>query len=220
MTAQNLISQSILPLKPTDTGLVAMDLLGEYHLRHLPVVQGDQLLGLISEDDLLEFDLGQTLDTFPMQFSRPSVSAHNHLYEILRLMADFRLTSIPVVSKEDRYLGLITQEDLISKLGNMGSFTLPGSIIVLKMHRRDYSLARISSIIEQENAAVISTFITSDLQSNQAEVTLKVNKKDISRIVASLERFDFNVKASFHESEFINESIKERYESLMMYLNV
>ncbi len=220
MTAGNLISEIIRPLQLTDTGTHALDIMGEYLLRHLPVVENGQLIGLISEDDALNFDPDTPLSAYAVHFSRPYVSAHNHIYEILRLMADFRLTVIPVVDKDDRYLGVITQEDLMQRLGNMGSFTLPGSIIVLEMDRRDYSLAKISSIIEQENAAVISTFITSDLKSNRAEVTLKINKKEIARIVASLRRFGFDVKASFHESDYLDDSLRENYEAFMHYLNV
>ncbi len=220
MTAGTLISAIIQPLTLEDTGSYALDQMSEFHVRHLPLVQGDQLLGLISEEDILNYNIDEPIESYELHYNRPYVNSKNHIYEILRLMADFRLSVIPVVDKQDQYIGLITQEDLLNQLGNMGSFTVPGSIIVLEMHRRDYSLAKISSIIEQENAAVISTFITSDLKSSQAEVTLKVNKKDISRIVASLERHDFDVKASFHESDYLNESIKERYESLMFYLNV
>ena len=220
MTAATLVSAILQPLTLEDTGLFATDQMSEFYVRHLPLVQGDQLLGLVSEDDILNYDLGNTIGSFGLQFNRPYVSANNHIYEILRLMADFRLTVIPVVDHEDKYIGMISQEDILTQLGNMGSFTVPGSIIVLEMNRKDYSLAKISSIIEQENAAVISTFITSDLKSSQAEVTLKINKKDISRIIASFERHDFNVKASFHESDYLNDNMKERYESLMMYLNV
>ncbi len=220
MTAGTLISAIILPLKLEDAGSFALDQMSEYHVRHLPLVEGDQLIGLISEDDILNYDTEEKISSYGLQYNRPYVSADNHIYEILRLMTDFRLSVIPVVDKEDRYIGMITQEDLMNRLGNMGSFTVPGSIIVLEMNRRDYSLAKISSIIEQENAAVISTFITSDLKSSQAEVTLKINKKDIARIVASLERHNFDVRAFFHESDYLNESIKERYESLMFYLDV
>jgi len=220
MTAATLISAILRPLTLEDTGLFATDQMSEFYVRHLPLVQGDQLLGLVSEDDILDFDLERTIGSFGLQFNRPYVSANNHIYEILRLMADFRLTVIPVVDKEDKYLGMISQEDILVQLGNMGSFTVPGSIIVLEMNRKDYSLAKISSIIEQENAAVISTFITSDLKSSQAEVTLKINKKDISRIIASFERHDFNVKEAFHESDYLNDTMKERFESLMVYLNV
>lgn len=220
MTAATLISAILQPLTLEDTGLFATDQMSEFYVRHLPLIDGDQLLGLVSEEDILDFDLEKTIGSFGLQFNRPYVSANNHIYEILRLMADSRLTVIPVLDRENKYIGMISQEDILVELGNMGSFTVPGSIIVLEMNRKDYSLAQISSIIEQENAAVISTFITSDLKSSQAEVTLKINKKDISRIIASFERHDYSVKEAFHESDYLNDTMKERLESLMMYLNV
>ena len=46
-----------------------------------------------------------------------------------------------------------------------------------------------------------------------------INKKDLQRIIASLERYDYIIKGSFTEEEYIDE-LKERYDSLMNYLNV
>ncbi len=220
MTAVTLISNVIQALSPSDLGTRALEMMADFHIRHLPVVENGQLLGLVSEDDLLNFDAYQSISSYNLNYNRPYILSHFHIYEVLRLMTDFKLSVIPVVDKEDQYLGLITQEDLFNTLGAMGSFTLPGSIIVLEMNRKDYSLAKISGIIEQENAAVISTHISSNADSTQAEVTLKVNKKDVGRIVASLERFDYQVKASFHESDYLDTNMKERYESFMFYLKV
>ena len=55
--------------------------------------------------------------------------------------------------------------------------------------------------------------------SSQIEVTLKVNNPQIHSILASFERFEYIIKASFNEVEYID-ALKERYESLMNYLNV
>ena len=131
--AETLISDIISPLRLDDTGMYALDQMAEHHVRHLPIVDGDQLIGLISEDDVLNFDHNSSIRDFKMHYSRPSASIDNHLYEILRLMADFRLSVIPVMDHQDRYRGMITQENLLEQLGNMGSFTVPGSIIVLEM---------------------------------------------------------------------------------------
>ena len=72
---------------------------------------------------------------------------------------------------------------------------------------------------ESENAAILSTFLTSEENSNRVQVTLKINKQDIGSIIASFQRFDYDITATFSDYEYIDD-LKERYDALMSYLNV
>ncbi len=50
-------------------------------------------------------------------------------------------------------------------------------------------------------------------------ITLKVNKLEVSDIVATFQRYDYQVKYYFGEELYANE-LKSNYENLMSYLNV
>jgi len=62
-------------------------------------------------------------------------------------------------------------------------------------------------------------YLSSEPQAEVMEVTIKLHAPSVSRIVASLERYKYKVKASYQESDY-TESLKENYESLLNYLNV
>ncbi len=219
MIARELLSDVIIPLKTSDTGREALSIMNDFYVKHLPIVNNEQLLGLISENDILSYDVDEPLGSYSLSLTRSHVTENDHLYEVLRLLGDYQLTVIPVVDKDGNYLGLVSQEDILRYFANTGSFTEPGSIIVLEIQKRDYSLAEISRIVESEQAAILSTFITSDLNSSHVEVTIKINRQDLHHIIATFERYDYQIKASFQESEYID-SLQERYDSLMNYLNV
>jgi hypothetical protein len=51
------------------------------------------------------------------------------------------------------------------------------------------------------------------------DVTLKINQQNVQAIIATLNRFDYEVKATFNEGEYLD-GLKERFDGLMMYLNV
>jgi acetoin utilization protein AcuB len=51
------------------------------------------------------------------------------------------------------------------------------------------------------------------------EVTLKVNKQDISTIVATFLRYEYDIKATFNHTDD-NDNSRDRYNSLMNYLNL
>lgn len=219
MIASNLLSQSIVPLKTSDTGEEALGIMSDFYVKHLPIVNSKQLLGLISEDDILNHDVQEAVGSFQLSMSRPYIKENDHIFEVMRTMSEFNLTVIPVIDVDDNYLGLISQDDLLRFFAGIGSFTEPGSIIVLEMSKQDYSLSQISRIVESENAAVLSSFITTNLDSTQIDVTIKINLQDVSAILATFQRYDYTVKASFQESEYFD-SLKDRYDSLMSFLNV
>ena len=219
MISSNLLSQSIVPLRTSDTGEEALGIMNDFYVKHLPIVNNEQLLGLISEDDILDHDVEEAVGSYQLSMSHPYVYENDHVYEVLRILSEYNLTVIPVVDVDDNYMGLISQEDLLRFFANIGSFTEPGSILVLEMSKRDYSMAEIARIVESENAAILSTLITSDPNSLKLEVTLKINRQNTQSIIATFERFKYQVKATFNESDY-EDSLRERYDALMAYLNV
>ena len=219
MIAAELISKLVTPLRTSDSGEEALTVMHVYHVKHLPIVNESQLLGTISEEDILTNNLDEPIGAYSLSLTRGHVNERDHLFEVMGKMAEFKLTAIPVVNDDGKYLGVITQEALIQFYAESFSFMEPGSIVVLTMGKRDYSLANISRIIEDENIAILSTFLTSDPGSEQVFVTLKISSQDAQRAIATLERHNYEIRASFAEETYFDD-LKERYDALMHYLKV
>ena len=220
MYASDLISYSVPPLKGTDTGSMANQWMNDFHVRHLPVVNDGYFLGLISEDLMLNMPPEESINSYyEYGLIDVFVEPHQHLYEIMKCVVDAGLSVVPVANKERQYLGLITLEHLIKQLVESGSITHPGGVIVIEMAPRDYSLAEIARIIESEKVLILSSFITSNFDQSMVELTIKLNKEDLKHVVATLEHFDYNVKDSFYESDYLD-SLNDRYDSLIRYLNI
>ncbi len=186
MIAQELISQLIQPLRTSDTGEQALTYMQIYHLKHLPIVNNEQLLGTISEEDITVNPLEDAIGSFPLGLNKAYVRQSDHLFEVMSVMADHKLSAIPVVDHQDNYLGIITLEDLIQFYARSFSFSEPGGIIVLEINKTDYSLAEISRIIESEHASVLSSFLTHDEASQRIYVTLKTNQMDTKHLQEDL----------------------------------
>jgi CBS domain-containing protein len=219
MIASELISRLLSPLRTSDTGEQALAMMSIYHIKHLPIVNNQELLGTISEEDVLSGNMDEPIGSYGLTLNRAHVSQHDHLFEVMGKMAEFQLTAIPVVDDKNIYLGVITQDELMQYYAKSFSFSEPGSILVLEMERHNYSLAEISRIIEAENIRILSTFLTKSPDSDVVYVTLKIGAGDAQRAKATLERHDYFVKASFVEKAYV-EDLKEHYDALMHYLNV
>ena len=190
-----------------------------YHVKHMPIVNQKQLLGTISEEDILNQDMDEAIGSYGLSLVRAYVEIDAHLFEIMSKMAEYHLTTIPVLGRDDEYMGAITQESLILFYAETFSFKEPGSILVLEIPKRDYSLAEISRIIEAEGVAILISFLTSDKDSQMVIVTLKINTQDAQHTIATLQRHEYHIRASFSEEAYFD-GLKERYDSLMAYLNV
>jgi acetoin utilization protein AcuB len=217
---KDLILSSLPVLSFGDTVFHAQQLMADYHLLQLPVVQDDKYMGLLSEDDVLNVeDDTQTLRQFENHLSKLAARANSHFSEAVQLCNDYGLSVVPVVDKEMEWVGAITATDLLKFLGRMTGIDEPGGIIVLELDKTDFSFSEISKLVETNDAQIkqLNTFYNKQLQ--LLYVTLKINKFEISDIIATFQRYEYTVKYYFGEELYENE-LRNNYDHLMNYLNM
>jgi len=219
--AKDIISENVPPLKIKDTGDKAIEWMYEFKLTHLPLVENKKYMGLVSEDDILDFNnTHEQLGKFLKNLYKPFVKDTEHIYEVLRVAAGLKSSIIPVVDSKQNYLGLITLQSLLFNFAKMTAISEPGGVIILElMNKTDYVLSDIARIVESNGAHILSLYFNVDADSGKHTVTLKVDSTEIKHIVATFERYEYSVKAFFQESD-MGEIIKDRYDSLMNYLNI
>jgi acetoin utilization protein AcuB len=219
MLAANLISYTIPPLVGKDSGEKALNWMNDFHVRHLPVLKDGRLLGILSEDEVLNFmEPELSIEENKPELIFKSLTPERHLFDVMKLIVDSNLTVVPVVDSQNKYLGLITLENIVKHFAETVAITQPGGIIVIEMNPRDYSLAEIARLIESENTKILSCFLSSPYGEERIELTLKLSRQDLKHVIATLSRFGYEVKSSFYESEYL-EDLKSRYDGLMRYLN-
>jgi acetoin utilization protein AcuB len=216
MIAAKILNNSITPVKTSNTGEEALAMMSEYFVRHLPIVNEDQLLGIVSEDDILDHDIMEPIGSYHIPLIKTFAREKDHVFEVLQLLANYDLSAVPVVDERQIYQGSITQQAIIKYFSESFSFSDPGSILVLDMPERDYYLSEIARIVENENAKILSAFVTRDKDEEPLYLTLKINVQEISAVVAALRRYDYNVNSFFTEMAFID-TLKERYDALMAF---
>ncbi len=220
MVAAELISNIIPPVKPTDTVERVNILFAEFRVNELPVVDGDVFLGLITEDDLIEVPDEQVeVDTISLTKIYSFVRENQHVYDVIRLFHAQQLSVVPVLDMQNNYLGLININALTDYFASLTSTVEPGAIIVLEISNRDNSLAQMAQIVESDKAQVLSSFVRSFPDSTRLEVTLKINKKEVSAILASFTRYDYVITAVFNQAQVEDDSMN-RYDLLMNYINL
>ncbi len=220
MLAIELISDYIVPLKTSDTALSALSLMEEFKVKHLPIVNEETFLGLISEDDIYSFNqFEEAIGAHPLSKAQVSLLENKHIYEVISSFKINNLSLLPVINSKNRYLGSIISLDLVKNLAEITGTLNPGSILVLEMNVRDYSLSEIAQIVESNNTRIINFFVHTYPNSTKMEVTLKLNTMDIDAVLQTFNRYNYTVKA-FYAKEKLDEKLNENYDSLMNYLSI
>ena len=220
MKVKNLIKDSIPPLKHTDTVERALSWLDEFQLQHLPVVKGVSFLGLITEVDLLGLkDQSEILGNYNLSLPRPFLEEDQHVYDAVKFIVNHEYSIIPVLDSDEKYVGFVTLTDLIESLAEFKSVNSPGGIITLEFSRKDYSLAEVARIIENNDAIILSSSVRPSEDASCVILTMKLNVIDLSRIISAFERRNMKIISSFHSSEF-GFDLKDRYDQLMKYLDI
>ncbi|MFH0841070.1 MAG: CBS domain-containing protein [Bacteroidota bacterium] len=221
MIANDLISEIIPSLKTSDTGQTALNWMEIFRISHLPIVNNQDFLGLISDTDI--YDMNQPeepIGNHELTLLKPYVTDNQHLFEVIGLVARLKLSVVPVLDNSNHYKGVITTSDLIRHMAGISSMDQPGGIIVLELIERDYSLSQIAQIVEGNNIKVLSMYITSPAESTRLEVTLKVNTTDLFALIRTFERYNYEVKTWVTTNDSIDRFYSERFDLLMKYLNM
>ncbi len=219
MIAKDIVSKNITPIKLGQEAQNALRLMTDQLTKHLPVLNKGKLVGVISEETILHNDQNLIVDELPMNIAGKYVNYDDHLFEILKHMTEQEMSIMPVVKEDMEYYGTITQNEIIKNFAKAESITEHGSIIVLEVRKQNYTLSDISRIVENEGFSIIGTLITSVDNSENIDVAIKLNTSNTGAILASFERHQYTVKASFEENDY-SSTIQDRFDSLMSYLNV
>jgi len=221
MLAIELISDVVPSIKTSDTGVKALNWMEIFRVSHLPIVNNKEFLGLISDTDIYDLNLAdEPIGNHSLSLFSPYVTADQHIYEVIELIHRLNLTVVPVLDEHKNYLGLITSNDIIKYFAELAAVNNPGGIIVLELHQNDYSLTQIAQIVESNDAKILSLYIHSPKESVKLEVIIKVNRTDLSSVIQTFERFNYEIKASYMEDEELDSLYNNRYEEFMKYLSI
>jgi len=221
MIAEELINQMIPALKVSDTAEKAIIWMEEFKLEQLPVIEQSRFKGLISEELILESNnLDQPISDFLLFGESCFVTGSQHFFDILKAAIEQNAKLIAVINDEGEYIGVSSYEDALNEFARTVTIQSTGGIIVLSLRTVDYSLTEISRIIESDNIKILGTYVSSPYpDSDKIFLTLKLNTNEITSVLASLDRFDYNVVAKFQNIESFEHN-KDRIDHLMRFLDI
>jgi acetoin utilization protein AcuB len=170
----------------------ALATIEELKLRHLPVMaEGDTLAGIVSEKDLLRAD-GNAMVKEIMTRDVITVTEYTALEEAARIMADHRISSLPVM-RGGKLVGIITETDLFHVFLELLGAREKGVRLTMLVPEEKGMLASVTKEIAHMggNILALSTFMGEDPTNRM--VTVKVSDAPTDKLLAIMEALGMEI---------------------------
>jgi len=221
MIAKQLMTDAVSVVDTNNTGADVLYFMDEEKLSILPVLSNGNYIGLISEVQVFNMkDPDKPLADQKVPYKHVYVEENQHIYEVIKMMSAEKISLVPVLDEKNHYKGSISLQTLIEHIGSFTAVDNPGAVILLELNQNDYVLSQIAQIVESNDAKILSLYVTSDKNSTKLEVTIKVSKMEIQGIIQAFNRYNYIIKATYTENEEMYNDLRDRYDSLMNYLNI
>ena len=220
MLCSNVLVYNLPVVHLTDEVGCVMEWMDEYNVQHLPVEDDGKYAGLVSYNDLLNADEAATIAAVQDPLNTSSVLPGDHFLAALKLVLHAHISVVAVVSSEKVLEGVITEKELLYTAANFyGLNDGAGGMITLEMDKRHFSFGELCRLVETNDAQILQLNTYEEKETGSFIVTIKLNRLDISNVVATLQRYEYNIRYYFGEEMYENE-LKRNYEMLMNYLSI
>jgi FOG: CBS domain len=219
MFCEEILTKNIPVLTKDTKGDQALSIMEEVGSKHLPVIQDNKYLYLLSEKDVFDMDTPQD-KIGNISYYAPHINKKTSIFEILHIMDKDKLDFLPVINENGDFLGEVTLPSLIGKLDEIINAGSQGALIGIEVNSKDYVLSHLIHLVESNNAHVQNIFSYSLKESNREILLLRMNLEDASPVIRSLERFDYMVRFHIQKQSLYNDILKKRLDELMYYIEM
>lgn len=217
MLVNEYISKDFPEVKDSQTVEYALMQIENYNLTHIAVFQGVEFMGNLSKETLEENSPQMKLSELKEFYELFSIDENASLLDAVQLYHNNLANVLAVLNQKHHFVGFLMLDDVMSGFSAMPFVTEPGSILIVEISNKKLSFSEISKIVESNNARIIGMFVTA-YKDEDARVTIKLSAENLTSVVETFDRFDYNVVyKSFSDEK--DELMKDRFEQLMKYLN-
>lgn len=182
-----------------NSGATVLDALNQLHqnnIRHLPVVDGQEFRGLISESDLRQVLLlpgGNEIKIEEVMNKEPaSIGPEENLEEAAKLIYHYKVGGLPVID-DGELVGIITVGDILAAFIELMGVLQASSRIDVVLGEDPEAFENVSRIIKQQGGDIISVGMGDAAESNKKFYFFRLKKCDVDPIAQTIADSGFEV---------------------------
>jgi len=218
MNTTSYILTDLKALSPNDPVEKAIKIFRNQPISHLPIVENNRLLGLISESDIPAIDAHTLLKESAHLLDVFFAHSTTDVLELLKRFTMNETNILPILDKEKRYIGYFELNDILELCYNTPFLSEQGLTLIIEKAAKDFSFSEISQIVESNKAKLLGVFITEN-RNDIIQLGVKFYSDEINEVIQSFRRYDYKVITE-HKDDYFLETLKERSDYLRKYLSI
>ncbi|WP_292008765.1 CBS domain-containing protein [Chryseobacterium sp.] len=200
----------------TDSIESARNILEDFGYSHIFIKKSHLFYGAIAKDFLYE-DEG-TLKDLEHQIERFAILEDNNMMDSIRIFHTFNANVIPVINKNEKYLGYISCDDIFQDFSRYPLFSESGAILTVEVPARKYSMTEIANIVESNNSKFYGGFI-SFMSEELIQVTIKISNENLGSVDSTFERYDYRIVEKYYSDEK-TDLFKDRFGFFQKFIEI
>ena len=200
MKVKNRMTTDVITLTPDTTVLRAMSIIQQKGIRHLPVVEGKKVVGMVTNLDIQRvsasdastlsvYELNYLLDKIKVsQFMTKkvfTVDPDEPIEVAAKLIYDHKIGSLPVV-KNGELVGLLTSMDILETFIEVLGINEPSVRIQLELENRTGSVADAAKIFKDLGLYLVSAVTLPKTDSLTRSTVFRVEPTDVKKLKEQL----------------------------------
>lgn len=212
MDVNSYMSKDLVTIKAGTKILDALDLMKKYNIHRLPVVEGDRMIGLVTEG-IISRNTPSTMTSLDMRevtYLLNRTSAHDIMEKnVITIHKDALLEEaavnmrknaigvLPVVEGDNKLVGIITEKDIMDAFVDVLGFYTPGVRLVINVPEdRKGVLEEITDFFAEAEISIqqIAVYRKAHIQ-----IVIQVDSNDVAGIQGNLEAQGYNIESIMYK---------------------
>ena len=205
LLVRDLMTKDLATLGPAASAVEALNICRERGVRHVPILENDRLVGLVSDRDLSsasppegEADREDAMKDLRVGdiMTRDVVTAHpqDPVGYAAKEMYERKINALPVmVEEEEELVGIVTSTDVLRALVTLTGVHEPGSQIQVDAPDRPGVLAEVAEIIRDLEVDILSALSSPEKRGGSRTMIFRLTAEDPSTVVQSLQMAGYSV---------------------------
>ena len=204
------MTHKVISVRPETSVIEARDLMQEHRIRHLPVVEDDDILvGIITDRDVrsmlpaafyaksdTHLEVGDFSGITVSEAMTPNprtVSPEDTIEDVLLQIQSMRVGAFPVVDRQGRLQGLISVRDLLRAFINVLGIEEPGTLLGILVEEKLGQMKIVVDAITEENISFGSILVARSWEPNMRAVFPYLLTNNVRRVKKKLAALGFTI---------------------------
>lgn len=192
MKIKNWITRGPKVISPDSTIFEAVEMMQKFSIRHIPVMENDELIGLITESALRQALLrkDEKLEKIrDIMIRNPiTIDYSSSIDHAARLINEYRVGGLPVLEKR-KLAGIFTTTDLVNAFISLLGIQQKTTRLDISIIDKNTYLEDLVALIRNQGADILSLIFESHPSRKRCYI-IRLENKDISKVLEEIEKSD------------------------------